>query len=72
MLTTAARIGLKTIVDVILPDAYKVSIINGKRLFKNAILRFYQENILTKPRVCVMIFSASDKCSFAAIKYLGV
>ena len=44
----------------------------GKTFKRIAILRFYRENILTKPRACVMIFPASDKCSFAAIIYLGV
>jgi len=37
-----------------------------------AIPRFYQENILTKARGCVIIISASDTRSFAATLYLGV
>ena len=47
--------------------------LSGKNLLKRiAIPRFYQENILTNTRVCVIIFSASDTRSFAAITYLGV
>ena len=47
--------------------------VSGQILLKrHAFLRFYQENILTKARACVIIFSASDTRSFAVMMYLGV
>jgi len=47
--------------------------LSGQNLLKRlAILRFYQENILTKARGCVIIISASDTRSFAAAIHLGV
>jgi hypothetical protein len=41
--------------------------LSGQNLLKRiAFPRFYRENILTKARACVIIFSASDTRSFAA------
>jgi len=47
--------------------------LSGQNLLKRiAILRFYQENVLTKARVCAIIIPASDTRSFAVTTYLGV